>query len=163
MDSQQFYQMLKDARKTSGLTWVQVESRMGCSHPAVIQLFSVKIDSGMFKLIEYTNAIKAAISLTLPNGDTFMVYSPQTLTEWMRVMWAERNNMQLAKEYGVSHQTIGRILNGGNFRLSIFLKTANNHNVFISIEPREVDGYSGIIDDAPFDFKELPIGRFGEL
>lgn len=72
--------MLKEARKLSGVSWVDLCYRMQKTQSTVIGMLSGRNDPGMNKLISYIRAIDAEILLSQKGKTVAVIESDNDLT-----------------------------------------------------------------------------------
>lgn len=153
MDCKQFCDMLKAARKTSGITWPQVENRMGRSHASVSQLFSVKIDSSMNTVFNYLHAVKMDILMELKreNHTNYLLHTSEDLNKWVHNSYSHKTTVALAKQFNSSQSNMSKIMNGRDVKVSMFLEMAEDQGAKIQLVSSEPVSQHGLINDCDFD------------
>lgn len=136
MDNIEFCNLVKEAKKMSGVSNVELVIGLRKSESTIVQLVKPKCDYNMIKYLEYLQVIGFYISVTNKDGECTDIQSESDLSSWTNSILQSlgQSSYELGEKLGTSHQTILRISNGGPIKLSIFLKLAELTNCKVSLE-----------------------------
>ena len=125
MDNVEFCNLLKEAKRMSGKTNVDIIVAMRKSQGTLSDMLNGRADYTLSKYLPYINAI--GFQLALNKGDNVLImYDTSDVHEWLQneTSGNSLSYSELGHKLGVSHQTAMRIVKGGALRLSVFLKCA---------------------------------------
>lgn len=135
MDNIEFCNLVKEAKKMSGVSNVELVIAMKKSQGVINDMLRPRGDYSVYRYLSFLNIIGFYISI-LQNNKCTNIRSEEDLTNWVKGIFVQFNTSSygLGEKLGTSHQTILRISNGGTIKLSHFLKLAELTNSKVSIE-----------------------------
>lgn len=123
MDNLEFCNLLKEAKRLSGKSNVDIIVALRKSQGTLSDMLNGRSDYTLSKYLPYIQAVGFCLTIN-SDGENVKIKDNSDATCWIQKMLKEHSysSYELGKELGVSHQTALRIANGGALRLSVFLK-----------------------------------------
>lgn len=125
MDNVEFCNLLKEAKRMSGKTNVDIIVALKKSQGTLSDMLNGRADYTLSKYLPYINAI--GFQLALNKGDNVLtMYDISDVHQWLQneTSGNSLSYSELGNKLGVSSKTAMRIVKGGALRLSVFLKCA---------------------------------------
>ena len=136
MDNIEFCNLVKGAKKMSGVSNVELVIAMKKSQGVINDMLRPRGDYSVYRYLSFLNIIGFYISVTNKDGECTDIQSESDLSSWTNSILQSlgQSSYELGEKLGTSHQTILRISHGGSIKLSIFLKLAELTNCKVSLE-----------------------------
>lgn len=137
MDQLEFCNAIKEAKRMSGKTNVDIVIATRKSEGTLSDMVNARTDFSLGKYLPYINAIDFV--LALQKKDTLLyIHNTEDALKWLTDEFSQSATLLnvLSKELGISRQTLYRILRGGTLRISIFLKLAEIFGYHVFLEPK---------------------------
>lgn len=137
MEQQEFYNCIRRAKELSGKSNVELIIATGKSESTLKNMWSGRYDNEMSSYFVFLNAMGFAFQIT-SESEIYTISSVPELQSWLsEVMKAEQKNYTaLGEMLGVSRMTAKRIMEGGNIKLSVFLKFLNLKGWQLDVVPK---------------------------
>lgn len=121
MTIEQFCDMLKEARKLSGVPWVDVCYRMRKTQSTIISMLDGKHDASMERIFNYIEAIEAEITIS----DKVFCHEPE-LHVWLTEECRKYPEKKICEIIHTTPMTVRRIRSGRtHYKVSYFLEILN--------------------------------------
>lgn len=123
MDNLEFCNLLKEAKRLSGKSNVDIIVSLRKSQGALSDMLNGRSDYTLSKYLPYIQAIGFCLTIN-SDDESVKITDNVDATEYIKrkLQSSAYSFCELGKKLGISHQTVSRILNGGALRLSVFLK-----------------------------------------
>ena len=137
MEPSEFYKCIRLAKEMCGKSNVELIIATGKSEGTLKNMWSGRYDNEMFGYFIFLNAMGYVFQITTAS-EVHKICSVADLRKWLiTTMKAENKNYTaLGAMLGVSRMTAKRIMEGGNIKLSVFLKFLNMKRWSIEIVPK---------------------------
>lgn len=137
MNNLEFCNMLKEAKKLSGKTNVDIIVATRKSQGALSDMLNGRADYALDRFLPYIDAIDFRLVLEKDGNDT-VISKPEDATEWLNNELATepQSTYKLGDALGVSRQTASRISSGGTIRISVFLKLAEVYGYTVRLNAK---------------------------
>lgn len=140
MDNLEFCNLLKEAKRLSGKSNVDIIVALRKSQGAIASMLSGTTDSALSTYLPFIDAIGFRLAINKANFAGNYVRHIDTVDDakkWLQSRLAkEGSSYELGEKLGVSHQTAMRIAKGGTLRLSIFLKLAELFGYTVTLDAK---------------------------
>lgn len=135
MDSKEFTQLIKQAKRKSHMTDASIALALHKSVDAIHSIMATKYDFTMQRYIPIVEECNHCIKLS-KNEIYIIVDSNAKITKLINYETdkLKMSMYQFSKEIGISEGTILRVLDGGSVRLSVFLKFADYFGYTVTID-----------------------------
>ena len=139
MDRVQFYNMLKEARVLSGVSWIDLCYRMQRTQAAVMKLLSEKSDSSMDKIFDFIEAINAEILIEAIGhnlSDDYIFCHEPDLHLWLTNKCREYPEKQICEIIHTSTMTVRNLKSGKrHYKVSYFIDILNYFQLTCQVLP----------------------------
>ena len=135
MDNLEFCNLLKEAKRMSGMTNVDIIVALRKSQGAISDMLNGRGDYALSKYLPYIKAIGYCLTINSAEG-IVEICNDSDATKWLQDMLSQnpQSSRELGEKLDVSHPTILRIIKGGPIRLSLFLKLVEMFNCTITLD-----------------------------
>ena len=146
MDNAQFFMMMKEARKLSGKSLLDVCIAMHKSQSAVVQLMSGKADYQLSKIFDFLTAIDCEIVVYDEHQVIVELTALKETIQWVKSLYEGIPSCQLAGTFHCAHSTVLDMFKRDNMRLSIFLTVINSHHWTVNLQPVDIASIASTSD-----------------
>ena len=136
MDNIEFCNLVKEAKKMSGKSNVDLVVALRKTQGAITDMLRPKGDYSVYRYLAFLNVIGFYIAVTNKDGECTDIQSEQDLENWAKltVQLLGLSSSKLGEQLGTSKATAWKVSNGTSIHLSHFLKLAELTNCKVSLE-----------------------------
>lgn len=139
MDNKGFCELLKEAKKMSGKSNIDIIVETRKSETTMGNMLRGDIDYALVRYLPYIDCFGFRLCITKGKEKT-IISSEEDVKAWINAHFPKEDNSsyQLCEKLGTSNQTAWRILNGKTVRLSLFLKLIDLSRSKLTLEAKNI-------------------------
>ena len=146
MDNAQFFMMMKEARKLSGKSILDVCIAMHKSQSTVINMMCGQRNYQLSKIFEFLHAIDCEIVVNDNHTVVIELTSSHETMQWVKTLYEGMNSYQLADILHCAQGTALNMFKRGDMKLSIFLTVINTHHWTVNLQPVDIANIASTSD-----------------